>query len=245
GYFAPSIVAADFNRDGYTDLAWDAPRATADAGAVEVFLSHGNGTFGAAQALNGGSWTVAMADLNGDGKPDLVTDTTSVLQGNGDGTFLVAQNYAGGGGVGDFNGDGSLDVIVGNNLLPGSGNDAGTFPAASGSWTLGDFNGDARWDMVSINFSLNSVSVGLNDGILDGPPAPLPVSLRIGDSTITEGNTGTRAATFTVSLSVPSAEPVTVTYATADGGATAGSDYQAASGTLTFVPGETSKTITV
>jgi hypothetical protein len=244
---ASSVVTADVNGDGYADLAWAARQWPTPEGAVEVFLSNGNGTFWAAPSLAfaAGPWTVAVADLNGDGKPDLVTDSTSVLLGNGNGTFQVAQNYAGGGRVGDFNGDGSLDVIVGNNLLPGNGNDAGTFPAASGCWTLGDFNGDARWDMVSVNFSLNSVSVALNDGIWDGPPTPLPVSLRIGDSSVTEGNTGTRAATFTVTLSALSAEPVTVAYATADGSATAGGDYQAASGTLTFAPNETSKTVTV
>ena len=79
----------------------------------------------------------------------------------------------------------------------------------------------------------------------DGDWAPLPPSLRIGDVTVTEGNTGTVAATFTVTLSAASTETITVAYATANGTATAGSDYQAASGTLTFAPGETSKTITV
>jgi probable HAF family extracellular repeat protein len=67
----------------------------------------------------------------------------------------------------------------------------------------------------------------------------------IGDVSVTEGNSGTRAAIFTVSLSAASGETVTVAYATADGTATAGSDYQAKSSTLTFTPGETSKTITV
>jgi probable HAF family extracellular repeat protein len=71
-------------------------------------------------------------------------------------------------------------------------------------------------------------------------------AIQIADApAVIEGNTGTVAATFIVTLSVPSAKPVTVAYATADGIATAGSDYQAVSGTLTFAPGETSKTITV
>ena len=63
--------------------------------------------------------------------------------------------------------------------------------------------------------------------------------------TVTEGNAGTANATFTVTLSAAYGQPVTVNYSTANGTATAGSDFQTASGTLTFAPGETSKTITV
>jgi hypothetical protein len=69
--------------------------------------------------------------------------------------------------------------------------------------------------------------------------------MSIGDASITEGNSGTKSLTFTVVLSATSSQPVTVTYATANGTATAGSDYQSASGTLTFNPGETTRTITV
>src|SRR4029077_1012456 len=65
------------------------------------------------------------------------------------------------------------------------------------------------------------------------------------DRTVTEGNTGVTSATFTVTLSAAYDVPVTVNYSTANGTATAGSDYQAASGTLTFTPGEISKTVTV
>ena len=53
------------------------------------------------------------------------------------------------------------------------------------------------------------------------------------------------AFTFTVTLSNPSSTNVTVVYSTANGTATAGSDYTTAGGTLTFAPGETSKTVTV
>jgi hypothetical protein len=64
---------------------------------------------------------------------------------------------------------------------------------------------------------------------------------------VVEGNSGTRSATFTVTLSAASALPVSVRYATADGSATAASgDYVGAPlTTLTFAPGETSKTVTV
>ncbi len=73
---------------------------------------------------------------------------------------------------------------------------------------------------------------------------PVP-SLSISDVTVTEGNAGTVAAVFTVSLSASSASLVTVDYATANGSATAGSDYVATSGTLTFNPGTTSQSVTV
>jgi chitinase len=78
----------------------------------------------------------------------------------------------------------------------------------------------------------------------DDGGVPLP-ALAIADATIVEGNAGTKLMSLTVSLSAASASAVTVGYATLDGTATAGSDYTAKSGTLTFAPGETTKTIQV
>ncbi len=72
--------------------------------------------------------------------------------------------------------------------------------------------------------------------ILDDDPTPL---LSIEDATVTEGDAGTIDAVFTVTLSAPSADPVTVSYATADDTALAGSDYTARSGILTFPAGST------
>ena len=62
---------------------------------------------------------------------------------------------------------------------------------------------------------------------------------------VTEGNSGTTDAVFTVSLSEPSDQTATVHYATQDRSAIAGSDYLATSGTLTFAPGQTVQTISV
>jgi large repetitive protein len=67
----------------------------------------------------------------------------------------------------------------------------------------------------------------------------------IGDASVDEGHAGTTLANFTVTLSGGAQEVVTVDYATQDGTALAGVDYQAASGTLTFAVGETSKTVPV
>src|SRR5215210_1781363 len=73
----------------------------------------------------------------------------------------------------------------------------------------------------------------------------VPASLSVANATILEGNAGTQNAAVMVSLSAPSSQTVTVNYSTAGGTALAGSDYQAASGKLTFSPGQTSKTILV
>jgi hypothetical protein len=70
-------------------------------------------------------------------------------------------------------------------------------------------------------------------------------AVTIGDDPVKEGDSGTTTLTFTVGLSAASAQQVRVDFATADGTAQAGSDYQAASGTLSFSPGETSKQISV
>ena len=69
--------------------------------------------------------------------------------------------------------------------------------------------------------------------------------ISINDVTLTEGDGGQAPAVFTVSLDAPSANPITVDFATADGTATAPGDYTAATGTVTFAPGDTSETVTV
>jgi len=69
--------------------------------------------------------------------------------------------------------------------------------------------------------------------------------ISLSDVTITEGNSGTVNATFQVTLSAPSAQPVTVMFSTADGTATSGTDYVSSFGLVTFNAGQTSKTITV
>ncbi|MFM9963794.1 MAG: Calx-beta domain-containing protein, partial [Planctomycetaceae bacterium] len=78
--------------------------------------------------------------------------------------------------------------------------------------------------------------------IRDNDAAP---NLSISDVSLTEKANTATAAKFTVKLSSASAVPVTVDFTTAAGSATEGADYQASRGTLTFNPGETSKTITV
>ena len=70
-------------------------------------------------------------------------------------------------------------------------------------------------------------------------------SLSIGPVSVTEGQSGTTVATFTATLSPTSAQTVTVNYSTANGTATAGSDYVAKSGTLTFAPGVSTRPISV
>ncbi len=72
-----------------------------------------------------------------------------------------------------------------------------------------------------------------------------PPAISVSDASAAEGEVGSTAASFTVSLSYAVNHPVTVDYTTADGTAVAGIDYAASSGTVTFEPGETNKTVTV
>ena len=70
-------------------------------------------------------------------------------------------------------------------------------------------------------------------------------ALSISGTRIQEGNSGSSSATVTVSLSAKASQPVSVNYTTVNGTAQAGSDYLATSGTLSFAPGETSKTLSI
>ena len=72
-----------------------------------------------------------------------------------------------------------------------------------------------------------------------------PTHVTIGNATVVEGNSGTRSLDFRVTLDRPTATPLTLYYNTFNGTATAGSDYIASSGSITFARGESSKTISI
>ena len=88
-------------------------------------------------------------------------------------------------------------------------------------------------------------AAGRTHAVLLNRVPPINASISIGDASVIEGNFGTRPATFTLMLSAALSQPVTIAYATANGTATAGSDYQAAAGNVTFAAGETTKTVSV
>jgi hypothetical protein len=166
GWGQPAI--GDFNSDGKLDLA--VPDAD---GYVDIFLGNGDGTFQTPVTYKGtyGSGPyVITADINGDGKLDLITAAGSVFLGNGDGTFTadggVSTKFSAYSlFVGDFNGDGILDVVglssTGNvDIFLGNGD--GTFQSAlefaAGTpggqpqlpiLGIGDFNGDGKLDVVT------------------------------------------------------------------------------------------------
>ena len=98
-----------------------------------------------------------------------------------------------------------------------------------------------------VNITVVSGDVMLGDGqgvgtIVDDDPL---AGLSIGDTSVTEGNSGTTTATLEVTLSAASSKTITVDYATADGTANEPSDYSSTSGTLTFAPGQMTKDVTV
>jgi hypothetical protein len=262
-----SLVAGDLNGDGTLDLVAASIWVDFDSGAtstgVSVLLGHGDGTFALDQGSGyaGPLGVLKVADFDGDGKADVagmdfyVTWPPLLFRGNGDGTLQEPRSFDPGTDLwtmADFNSDGIPDHMYASesylavSLGKGNGSFGPTIWTPMGSnlssFAVADFNADGRPDAAVTDVDHNQVRVLFNDGVWDGT-LPVP-SITIDDVTLTEGNTGTRTATFTVALSVPSNPSVTIAYATADGTATAG-DYQAASGTLTFAPGETGKTITV
>jgi hypothetical protein len=159
---AGAATAIDLNGDGKLDLVFvDSDGVAGSSGGVMVFLGNGDGTFGPAQSYSSGGYqtkSLVVADVNNDGKPDLVlvnvcaannaacgtrTDGSEVaiLLGNGDGTFQTAKTYNPGGSgsssiaVADVNGDGNPDLVVtngnSNSFAVLLGNGDGTFQTAT------------------------------------------------------------------------------------------------------------------
>ena len=83
------------------------------------------------------------------------------------------------------------------------------------------------------------------NGSSTGGPAPVVPKVSVADASVVEGDSGTTQLTFTVTLDTASDEAVSVGYVTSNGTATAGVDYTAGNGTITFAPGVLSQQISV
>jgi hypothetical protein len=252
-----SVAVGDFNQDTFQDLAIANDYT---GGSVYLLLGDGEGGFAPGTPVPTGDSprSVAVGDFNQDGFQDLATanegsDNVSVLLGDGAGAFATAPGspYSAGDGpeslaVGDFNQDGFQDLatadILSDDLSVLLGNGAGGFAPALGSpypagnapksVAVGDFNQDGFQDLATVN---NAVTILLN----------ATIGISIADVSIVEGDRGTTNAVFTVQLSRPSDDPLTLDFVTLNGTAIAGVDYENTYGSLTFLPGQTSRIIVV
>ncbi len=187
-----SVVTGDFNADGKLDLVISNQPSgcTGPCPPTSILLGNGDGTFQAPSTVFPGSGSLAVGDINGDGKLDLVfldqSEDVEVYLGNGDGTFSNTHTYQtqlGGGNDGpllaDFNLDGKLDIAAAGTTLLGNGNGtfngwsavAGAGPISIPSLSLiaiGDFDKNGTQDLAaSTSISSNnpdSLYIFTNDG---------------------------------------------------------------------------------
>jgi uncharacterized protein (TIGR03437 family) len=184
------VAVADLNGNGPLDLAI----ADFVAYTVTVMIGNGSGEFlpgpSSPYLVGTNPRSVVVGDFNGDGKPDLAicnqTDgTVTILLNSATGVFTAATNSPFTVGeepasmvVGDFNGDGKLDLafanVLGNNVTLLLGNGAGAFTAATSSpFAVGagphslvaaDFNKDGKLDLAVANATDGTVTVLLGSG---------------------------------------------------------------------------------
>ncbi|HKY44439.1 MAG TPA: Calx-beta domain-containing protein [Pyrinomonadaceae bacterium] len=275
-HFTEDMDIGDFNGDSKLDLAI----VRSGTSVVHVLQGDGTGHFSdyAVVQLTGPPVSIHVRDLNGDGKDDLAVSHAvidnfaaltfvTVFLNNGAQGFNAGTSYPTDGagilGSGDFNSDNKPDLVAsggaiffGGNLSgiavftnKGNGEFNASVTTTTGQFSdqvlVGDFNNDAK-DDVAVTHAFGGVGILLNNFTSAQP------CLSINDVSVTETDTGTVNAVFTVKLSEASTQTVRVNYFTTSPffpgtgfGATKGVDFEDVPDTLTFLPGETTKTLNV
>jgi hypothetical protein len=250
-------AAGDVNRDGFGDLIIGAVGADPNGSysgasyvilgkasfAANLNLSTLNGSDGfklngaAAGDYSGGSVSDA-GDVNGDGFGDLIIGAAGTdANGSASGASYVVFGKASG-----FAADLNLSALNGSDGFKLSGAAAGDYSGVSVS-DAGDVNGDGFGDLIIGAWRANP------HGKFSGASYVVfgrGIEINVSDAVATEGDNGTTALEFTVSLSEAGTVPVTLEVTAFEGTAHVGSDYAALDQSgLTFAPGETSKTVTI
>lgn len=263
GGFSGAISKGDFNGDSKVDIL-----TSANNGNLKLYAGAGNGQFSLLSSNMAVLKSAVPADLNGDGKLDIagiptgifVPASVSGILGDGAGGFgtpftllipnvfdlrkLIA---------GDFNNDGLDDVAITMNVAnrPGLAIVPSAAASATPSWktptyynvggspniTAADFDNDGKTDIGFTN--------GISRAVLYNTTGSKPCISIIGDTTVTEGDSGTTMANFPVSLSAASKQTVRVNYTVEVQTATAGTDVQLVSGRLEIPAGQTSAMISI
>ncbi len=248
-YAGSSVSAAgDVNGDGFADLIIGAGGADlngSSSGASYVVFgkasgftanlnlstlngSNGFSLSGVAADTFAGKSVSAAGDINADGFGDLIVGAPDF----GSGASYVVFGKASG-----FTANLNLSTLNGSNGFKLSG-----ISGRSG-WSVsaaGDVNGDGFDDVIVGAYTADFTSGA--SYVVFGRGAAVSIS----DASVVEGDTGTASLQFTVSLSEPATNPVTVAVGTVNGTALAGNDFAPLEATsLTFAPGETSKIVTV
>ena len=229
-------LADDFNGDNNTDLGLYSP----DRGKFYFDYDQNGGKADDTVGFGPGgeNWLPITGDFNGDGKAGIG------LYNQNNGTFYLDNDKRGG------NADHTFGFGPdGNNWKPVAGNwdndeqdEIGLYNPNNAKFYLDYDNKGGNADKT-INFGPdnNNWEPVINQFSEDKDHP----SINVSDTTVTEGDSGTTTAEFTVSLDQPAQNEVTVDYATSDDTATAGDDYESTSGSLVFSPSETEKTVNV